>query len=111
MTPAGSAPLSNPILGTLGTGCASPTRGIVMMPPPTMMMNARRSISLRSLDDFVGSDKNGLRDGEAQSSGSLEVDHQLELGGLFDREIARLAPAAQPRVSRRSSRVGRRGSH
>src|SRR4030095_4111990 len=57
------------------------------------------------MNDFVGSDKNGLRDGEAESPGSLEVDHQLELGGLFDREIARLG-ALENLVDKRGGAPG-----
>src|SRR5213594_3627521 len=60
------------------------------MLPPTIMANARRSISLRSLDDLVGSDQERLRDRQAQRPGGLEIDDQLELGWLLDGEVARL---------------------
>src|SRR5215510_8397202 len=56
-----------------------------------MLMNARRSISLHSLDDFVGSDQNGLRDRQPERLGRLHVDHQLELGRLLDGQIARFS--------------------
>src|SRR5215813_4222744 len=53
----------------------------------TKLMNARRSISLRSLDDLVGSHEDGLRNRQAQRLGGLEVDHQLELRRLLNRKI------------------------
>src|SRR6266849_417065 len=44
------------------------------------------------LDDLVRSHQNGLRDGYTERLRGLEVDDQLELGGLFYREIAGLGP-------------------
>src|SRR5262249_42200310 len=44
----------------------------------------------KSLDYFVGSNEDGLWNGQAQRLGGLEVDRQLELGGLLDGEIGRL---------------------
>ena len=41
-----------------------------------------------SLDHLVRPEENGLRDRVAQGLGSLQIDDQLELRGLFDREVA-----------------------
>src|SRR5262245_21437006 len=60
------------------------------MLPPTRVMNARRSISLCSPDDFVSPQEQRLRDGQTESLGGLEVDHELEPGGLLDGQIGRL---------------------
>src|SRR5215468_6313983 len=42
------------------------------------------------LDDLVSPDEDGLRDCEAERLGSLEVNHELELGWLLHWEIRRL---------------------
>src|SRR6266566_6523488 len=42
------------------------------------------------MNDLIGSYEERLRDREPKRLGGLEVDHQLKLGGLFDRQIARL---------------------
>src|SRR5437764_11539271 len=42
------------------------------------------------LDDLVGPLEQRLRDGEPERFGGLEVDDQLELGGLLDGKIAGL---------------------
>src|ERR1051325_7810495 len=44
----------------------------------------------RSLDHLVGARQEGLRDRQAERLGGLQIDHQLEFGGLFDRQIGRL---------------------
>jgi hypothetical protein len=44
------------------------------------------------LDHLVGLEEDRLRDRESQRLGGLEIDHQLELGGLLDGEISRFAP-------------------
>src|SRR5262245_24123630 len=41
-------------------------------------------------DRLVGPQQNGLRDRQPERLRRLEVDHQLELGGLFDGEIGGL---------------------
>src|SRR6266568_5224593 len=40
-----------------------------------------------SLDHFVGAGEECLRHGEAERPGRLEVDDELELGGLLDRKV------------------------
>ena len=44
----------------------------------------------QSLDDLVGAAEQRHRKGETQRLGGLQVDHQLELCRLFDRQIGRL---------------------
>src|SRR5438094_329825 len=48
------------------------------------------------LDDLVGPLEQRLRDGEPERLGGLEVDDQLELGGLLDGRIAGLRPREDP---------------
>src|SRR4029453_9873520 len=55
-------------------------------------MNVRRSIILRLLDDLVGSDKHGLRNGQPERLSGFQVDDQLELRGLLDRQITGFSP-------------------
>src|SRR5207248_9640560 len=43
-----------------------------------------------SLDHLVRAGEDRERHGEAERLGGLEIDHQLEFGGLFDRQIGRL---------------------
>src|SRR3970040_2366706 len=47
-------------------------------------------MALSLLDDLVGAKQQRLRNGQAQGLGGLEVDDELELGRLLDREIGRL---------------------
>ena len=42
-----------------------------------------------SFDHVVGAAEQRLRDGQAEGFGGFDVDHQLELGGLLDREVCR----------------------
>ena len=44
----------------------------------------------RSLDHLVGADEDGLREGEAQGLGGLEVEDQLEARGLLDGQVSRV---------------------
>jgi hypothetical protein len=43
-------------------------------------------------DDLGGLEEEGRGNGEAQGLGGLEVNDQLERGGLFHRQIGRLGP-------------------
>jgi len=45
-----------------------------------------------SLDHVVGAQQERSREGQAEGLRGLEVDDQLELGGLLDRQIGGLAP-------------------
>ena len=57
-------------------------------------------------DQLVRLEEQSLRDREFECLRGLEVDHQLELGGLLDRYAMLLVSAAQSRrpVKRRSIR-------
>jgi len=41
-----------------------------------------------SFDDLIGTQENRLRKGQTNDPGGLEVDDQLKLGGLLDRQIS-----------------------
>src|SRR5215831_12822056 len=56
--------------------------------PPNMAM--RRVSGL--FDHLVGADESGRRHGEAERPGGLQVNDQLQLRGLFDRQVTRLCP-------------------
>ena len=43
-----------------------------------------------SLDDLVRASEQRLRDGEAKHLGGFEIDNQLQIPGLLDREVSRL---------------------
>ena len=58
----------------------------------TTAVNARRPIGRRSLDEFVGPDENGLGNREPKRLRGLEIDDQVELGGLPDGKTHGLAP-------------------
>jgi hypothetical protein len=51
---------------------------------------SERSLFEGSLNHFIRQGEDGPRDGEAEGPGGLEVDHQLELGGLLDKEVGGL---------------------
>jgi hypothetical protein len=51
------------------------------------------------LDDLVGPQEQRLGDREAEGLRGLEVDHQLDLGRLLHREIARLRGLRSPTSS------------
>src|SRR5215510_8546975 len=55
-----------------------------------LLAGAGRVGRARLLDDFVGSDKDGLRDAQPKCLRGLEVYCQLELCRLFYRKITRL---------------------
>ena len=48
---------------------------------------SKRSKEPRLFDYFVGAGKEQVRDGEAERLGHLEVEDQLDLRGLLDRQI------------------------
>jgi hypothetical protein len=60
----------------------------VVRPSPASSQN--RSFAWRLLDDLVGAGEDRWRDGQAERSGGLEIDDQLESGRLLDRQIGRL---------------------
>src|SRR5215471_16516412 len=82
--------------GTFPPCCASTAKGVIRMPPPTMVMNARRSITLRSLNDLVGSHQQRLWDRQPQRLRGLQIDDKLELRGLLDGEVAGVRTLQNP---------------
>src|SRR5215467_5083387 len=55
-----------------------------------------RTWQYRLLDHVVGADEDRLRDRQPERLGGLEIDHQLELGRLLDRQIGRFRPLQDP---------------
>ena len=49
-----------------------------------------------SLDNLIGADQHGLRDGEPKDLRGLQIDDQLELRGLLYREVIRLGTFQDP---------------
>src|SRR5262245_9448574 len=47
------------------------------------------SAGARSLDDLVGAGQDGRRDGQSQGPRGLEIDCELELRRLLDRQVGR----------------------
>src|SRR4030095_116149 len=69
--------------------------------PPRRWPRARRRASrrvgrARLLDDRVGAHQEWLRNCESQCFGGLEVDDQIELGGLLNREVSRFGALEDP---------------
>src|SRR5437870_10142282 len=52
--------------------------------------------SRSSLNDLIRSQQQRWRDGEAEGLRGLQVDDQLELGGLLDRQVGGLGPLQNP---------------
>src|SRR5262245_59038501 len=73
--------------------CCAPAASGHAAAPPMSVMNSRRLMAARSFDHLVGAGEQGRRHFEAESLGGNQIDHQVELGRLFDWEIARLRPA------------------
>src|SRR5262249_53885961 len=76
--------------GVLVLVCPSAPSGTARTLPPITVMNARRFISRRSLDDLVRPDEYRLRDRETECLGGPQIDDQIEFRGLLDRQIAGL---------------------
>jgi hypothetical protein len=47
-----------------------------------------------SLDQFVGAQQEGFRNRKTEDFGSGQIDHEIELGRLLDREVRRLGAKA-----------------
>src|SRR5215467_6559477 len=58
--------------------------------------SARAGPRCRSLDHFIRPRQKRRRDGQTEGFGSLQVDHQFELRGLFDREVTGLRAFENP---------------
>ena len=73
-------------------GCASARGQCSTAPgaPEGGRRRARRREGGRSFDDLIRAQQQRRRDREAERLGGLQVDHQLELRGLLDGEVARL---------------------
>jgi hypothetical protein len=56
---------------------------------PARRLSAIRRLRPFSFDHLVGDRQHFIWNGEAEFLGSLEIDHQLELGGLLDGKVAR----------------------
>ena len=65
----------------------------------------RRSVFLPSLDHFIRSIQQRLRNGEIDLLRCFQIDHQLKLRRLLDRQVSRLG-ALQDFVHIPSPRVG-----
>src|SRR5262245_61095653 len=72
---------SNPMVAAFA--CARAAKGPAAAAPPSSVMNLRRLI----IDHLGGDRQQRRRHGDAQHSGGLMVDHQLELARLHNRQI------------------------
>ena len=55
-----------------------------------------RKVAPLLLDHLIGAPQQRKRKGEAERSGGLEIDEQLDLGRLLDRQIRRLGARKNP---------------
>src|SRR5260370_16244550 len=76
-----------PIRYTLPAGCASAASGAARRPPAITPRKVRRSIP-GLLNHLIRPLQERRRDRQPEGLGDLEVDHQLELGGLLDGPVA-----------------------
>src|SRR5438067_10863554 len=60
-----------------------------MMPQVKAIINRREVNSGASFDNLVRAGEQRWRHGEAERVGGLQIDHQLELGRLLNRQIGR----------------------
>src|SRR6266446_4958682 len=60
--------------------------------PPSSVMNARRFMANHSFNHLVGAGEQGRGHVEAESLCRLEIDQELEFGGLINWDVARFGP-------------------
>ena len=77
------------MVGSLPGCCARAASGHAAAAPPSSVMNSRRSHSITS--SARASSVGGTV--EAERLGGVQVDDEIELGRLLDRDVGRLRPA------------------
>src|SRR5512138_49083 len=96
----GAAPSeTTPIWYTLPACCASAASGTLRRPPAKIPMKTRRSIT-RSRDPPAAGT---IASSSGRAPCGLEVDHELELGGLLDGQV-RMRHYAPARLEKREVR-------
>src|SRR6516164_1143040 len=76
-----------PIRRFLSACCPRAASGHAAAAPPSSVMNSRRFIQPLSFDHLVGAQKEGSRHVEAKGPCGLQIDNQLKLDRLLDRQI------------------------